>query len=139
MDMRFLPFAIATRFATLSSHPVEAQLPPATEVAPGHLPRADVDFILDANSANITQIAMGHAADDQGAKPGIHSLANASCRAIPRPIRRCSCSRRRSTSIFRAAPTSTITTSSPICTRARRGGDFDAQYVQATSSTITTA
>jgi putative membrane protein len=76
MDMRFLPFAIATAFATLVAEPVSAQVPAAVEVAPGHLPRADVDFLLNANSANITQIAMGHAADDQGAKPGIHSLAN---------------------------------------------------------------
>ena len=42
MDMRFLPFAIASAFATLVAGPVEAQLPQATEVAPGHLPRADV-------------------------------------------------------------------------------------------------
>ena len=76
MDMRFLPFAIATAFATFIAGPVEAQLPKATEVAPGHLPRADVEFLLGANSSNITQIAMGHAADDQGAKPGVHSLAN---------------------------------------------------------------
>src|SRR5690242_7582942 len=76
MNMRFLPFAVAAAFATFIAPDVEAQLPAATEVAPGHLPRADVEFILGANSANITQIAMGHAADDQGAKPGIHSLGN---------------------------------------------------------------
>ena len=76
MDMRFLPFAIATAFASFVALPVEAQMPQSTEVAPGHLPRADVDFILGANSSNITQIAMAHAADDQGANPGIHSLAN---------------------------------------------------------------
>jgi putative membrane protein len=76
MDMRFLPFAIASAFTMLAVSPVEAQLPTAVEVAPGHLPRADVDFLLNANSTNITQIAMGHAADDQGANPGIHSLAN---------------------------------------------------------------
>ena len=76
MDMRFLPFAIASAFTMLAVSPVEAQLPTAVEVAPGHLPRADVDFLLNANSANITQIAMGHAADGQGANPGIHSLAN---------------------------------------------------------------
>ena len=75
MDMRFLPFAIASAFAMLATSPVEAQLPTAVEVAPGQLPRADVDFLLNANSANITQIAMGNAADGQGAKPGIHSLA----------------------------------------------------------------
>ena len=76
MDMRFLPFAIATAFATLVASPVEAQLPQSTEVAPGHLPRADVDFLLQANSTNITQVAMGHAADDQAANPGVHSLAD---------------------------------------------------------------
>jgi putative membrane protein len=74
--MRILPFAVAAAFATFVAPDVEAQMPAATEVAPGHLPAADVDFILGANSSNITQIAMGHAADDQGAKPGIHSLAN---------------------------------------------------------------
>jgi putative membrane protein len=74
--MRILPFAVAAAFATFVAPNAEAQLPAATEVAPGHLPAADVDFILGANSSNITQIAMGHAADDQGAKPGIHSLAN---------------------------------------------------------------
>lgn len=76
MTMRFLPFAIAAAFATFIAPQAQAQLPAATEVAPGNLPRADVEFILGANSTNITQIAMGHAADDQGAKPGIHSLAN---------------------------------------------------------------
>jgi putative membrane protein len=75
MDMRFLPFAIATAFATLVAEPAVAQLPQATEVAPGHLPRADVDFILDANTSNITQIAMGHAAESKAANPGIPPLA----------------------------------------------------------------
>jgi putative membrane protein len=75
MDMRLLPFAFATAFTTLIASPAEAQLPDTTEVAPGHLPAADVDFILNANSANITQIAMAHAAEGQAANPGIHSLA----------------------------------------------------------------
>jgi putative membrane protein len=75
MDMRFLPFAIATAFATLVAEPAIAQLPQSTEVAPGHLPRADVDFILDANTTNITQVAMGHAAESKGANPGIRPLA----------------------------------------------------------------
>ncbi len=76
MDMRFLPFAIATAFAALLAAPADAQLPQAAEVAPGHLPRADVDFLLDANTSNITQIAMGHAADSGAANPGVHSLAD---------------------------------------------------------------
>ncbi|HEV7490085.1 MAG TPA: DUF4142 domain-containing protein [Rhodanobacteraceae bacterium] len=76
MDMRFLPFAIATAFAALIAAPADAQLPQAVEVAPGHLPRADVDFLLDANTSNITQIAMGHAADSGAANPGVHSLAD---------------------------------------------------------------
>jgi len=76
VNKHFLPFAIAAAFAAFVAPEVEAQLPAATEVAPGHMPRADVEFILGANSTNITQIAMGHAADGQGAKPGIHSLPN---------------------------------------------------------------
>lgn len=76
MDMRFLPFAIATAFASLVAAPADAQLPQATEVAPGHLPRADVDFLLDANTSNIAQIAMGHAADSKATNPGVHSLAD---------------------------------------------------------------
>jgi putative membrane protein len=76
MDMRFLPFAIATAFAALVASPADAQLPQATEVAPGHLPRADVDFLLDANTSNIAQIAMGHAADSNATNPGVHSLAD---------------------------------------------------------------
>ena len=76
MDMRFLPFAIATALATFVANPVEAQLPQATEVAPGHLPQADVDFLLNANTWNITQVAMGHAADSHGTDPGVHSLAD---------------------------------------------------------------
>jgi len=62
--------------AVLVAGSAAAQLPTITEVPPGELDPADVSFILDANTSNITQIAMGHAADSQGAKPGIHSLAN---------------------------------------------------------------
>lgn len=76
MDMRFLPFAIATAFAALVANPADAQLPQATEVAPGHLPRADVDFLLSANTWNIAQVAMGHAADSHGTSPGVHALAD---------------------------------------------------------------
>ena len=76
MDMRFLPFAIATALAALVAEPVAAQLPTATEVAPGHLPQADVDFLLSANTWNIAQVAMGHAADSHGTSPGVHSLAD---------------------------------------------------------------
>jgi len=51
-----------------------AQTPKATEVPPGNLPNADVNFILTANSSNIAQIAMGHAAEGQGTNPGVIAL-----------------------------------------------------------------
>jgi len=72
MKTRILSFVFALSFAGLAM----AQMPKDTAVAPGNLPQADVDFILTANTNNITQIAMGHAADSQGANPGIHSLGN---------------------------------------------------------------
>lgn len=72
MTFRSLTLACAMLVAGTAA----AQLPSAIEVPPGELPGADVEFILDANSANITQIAMGHAADSNGANPGVHSLAN---------------------------------------------------------------
>ena len=74
MNFRFptILFATMLAFGGVAS----AQLPRDTEVAPGHLPQADVDFILNANSANITQIAMGHAAADKAANPGVHSLGD---------------------------------------------------------------
>ncbi len=78
MDMRFLPFAIATAFASFVALPVEAQMPQSTRrcgAGPSAARRRRFhprrEFVQ-----NITQIAMGHAADDQGANPGIHSLAN---------------------------------------------------------------
>lgn len=76
MDTRLLPFAMAAALAALVSGPVDAQLPRDSEVAPGHLPQADVDFLLSANTWNITQVAMGHAADSHGTSPGVHSLAD---------------------------------------------------------------
>ena len=130
MDMRFLPFAIATAFATFVASPVQAQLPQASEVAPGHLPRADVEFILGANSANITQIAMGHAADDKGAKPGIHSLANkivSSHTKADQALRLLAAQKH----IDLPARTDIDDHSELADLHARRaGGDFDSQYVQ---------
>jgi putative membrane protein len=130
MDMRFLPFAIATAFATLVAEPVGAQLPQAMEVAPGHMPRADVDFILFANTSNITQIAMGHAAESKGANPGIRPLAErivsshtkadqalqlmASQKHVDLP---------RSTDIDDHDELANLHSLS-------RGGDFDSQYIQ---------
>ncbi|HJT98376.1 MAG TPA: DUF4142 domain-containing protein [Rhodanobacteraceae bacterium] len=76
MNMRFLSSAFAAVLAFALVGTAAAQVPRDAEVPPGHLPQADVDFILTANSGNITQIAMGHAADSQGANPGVHSLAN---------------------------------------------------------------
>jgi len=72
MKIRSLGLACAMLVAGSAA----AQFPSATEVPPGELPGADVEFILDANTSNITQIAMGHAADSNGVNPGVHSLAN---------------------------------------------------------------
>lgn len=130
MDMRFLPFAIATAFATFIAGPVEAQLPAAAEVAPGHLPRADVEFILGANSTNITQIAMGHAADDHGAKPGIHSLANrivSSHTKADQALRLLAAQKH----VDLPGHTDTDDHSELADLHSRKpGGDFDAQYVK---------
>ncbi|MGH8174389.1 MAG: DUF4142 domain-containing protein [Rhodanobacteraceae bacterium] len=72
MKTRILSILFALTFAGVAS----AQMPKDSEVPPGNLPSADVDFILTANTNNIAQIAMGHAAESQGANPGISSLAN---------------------------------------------------------------
>jgi putative membrane protein len=128
--MRFLPFAIATAFATFIAGPVEAQLPQATEVAPGHLPRADVEFLLGANSANITQIAMGHAAEDQAANPGVHSLATrivTSHTKADQALRLLSAQKH----VDLPAHTDGDDHDELADLHARnRGGDFDSQYVQ---------
>lgn len=130
MDMRFLPFAIATAFATLIAEPVAAQLPQAVEVEPGHLPRADVDFILDANTSNITQIAMGHAADSQAANPGIHSLADrivSSHTKADQALQLLASQKR----IDLPRQTAIDDHNELADLHARRpGGDFDAQYVR---------
>jgi putative membrane protein len=130
MDLRFLPFAIATAFATLVAEPAIAQLPQSTEVAPGHLPRADVDFILNANTSNITQIAMGHAAESQGANPGIRPLAE---RIVSSHMKANQALQLLASQKHVDLPSNTdIDDHNELADlHARKpGGDFDAQYIQ---------
>ncbi|HVT31170.1 MAG TPA: DUF4142 domain-containing protein [Rhodanobacteraceae bacterium] len=130
MDMRLLPFAFATVFAALVASPVEAQLPQATEVAPGHLPAADVDFILNANSANITQIAMAHAAEGQATNPGIHSLATRIVSSHMKADQALQLlAAQKHVDLPRRTDVDDEDELADLHDR-KRGGDFDAQYVQ---------
>ena len=130
MNMRFLPFAVAAAFATFIASPVEAQLPAATEVAPGHLPRADVEFILGANSANITQIAMGHAADSNGTNPGVHSLADRIVSAHMKADQALQMlAAQKHVDLPRQTDIDDHNELADLHAR-HRGGDFDAQYVR---------
>jgi putative membrane protein len=128
MNFRFptMLFAATLAFGGVAS----AQLPRDTEVAPGHLPRADVDFILNANSANITQIAMGHAAADNAANPGVHSLADkvsASHRKADEALQLLAAQKH----VDLPARTDIDDHAELADLHARnRGGDFDSQYIQ---------
>jgi putative membrane protein len=129
MDMRFLPFAIATAFATMLV-PAMAQMPQAVEVAPGHLPAADVDFILGANTSNITQIAMGHAAASKAANPGIHSLADRIVSSHTKADQALQLlASQKHVDLPRSTDVDDHAELADLHARAR-GGDFDAQYVQ---------
>ena len=128
MNIRFLSIAFAAMFAFAGI--ASAQLPQATEVAPGHLPRADVDFILNANSTNITQIAMGHAAADKAANPGVHSLADRIAASHVKADQ--------ALQLLAAQKHVDLPNRTDIDDHAEladlharnRGGDFDAQYIQ---------
>jgi putative membrane protein len=128
MSLRFLTIIFATMLALTGV--ASAQLPRDTEVAPGHLPQADVDFILNANSANITQIAMGHAAADKAANPGVHSLGDkvsASHRKADEALQLLASQKH----VDLPARTDIDDHAELADLHARnRGGDFDSQYIQ---------
>ena len=71
MKLHLLAFVLA-----LAALPVAAQLPKATEVAPGAMAPADVDFMRTADSANIDQIMLGRRASSRAKIPGVRSLAD---------------------------------------------------------------
>jgi putative membrane protein len=130
MDTRFFPFAFATAFVTLIASPVEAQLPQAMEVAPGHLPAADVDFLLSANSSNIAQIAMAHAAEGQAANPGVHSLAERVASSHMKADQALQLlAAQKHVDLPRRTDADDEDELADLHSR-NRGGDFDAQYVQ---------
>ena|GEM_PF-1402093 len=129
MDMRFLPFAFAAAFAVIAE-PAIAQYPTAVEVAPGHLPAADVDFLLGANTSNITQIAMGHAAESKAANPGIHSLATRIVSSHTKADQALQLlASQKHVDLPRRTDIDDHSELADLHARAR-GGDFDAQYVQ---------
>lgn len=73
MKMRFV--ALAVLFALAVPFAAFPQLPSATEVPAGQLAASDVEFLQDANSANVKQIAMAHTAETGAVNSGIISLA----------------------------------------------------------------
>ena len=126
MKTRIACFALALLVAGSAS----AQMPKATEVAPGNLPTADVNFILNANSANITQIAMGHAAESKGANPGIASLAGrvvSSHNKAEQALRLLAS--QKNVSLPSGTDIDDHGELADLHSR-NRGGDFDAQYVR---------
>ncbi len=130
MDTRFLPFAMATALGALVAGGADAQMPQAMEVPPGHLPRADVDFLLDANTSNITQIAMGHAADSNGTNPGVHSLADRIVSAHMKADQALQMlAAQKHVDLPRQTDIDDHNELADLHAR-HRGGDFDAQYVR---------
>jgi putative membrane protein len=128
-NTRLLSFAFAAVLAAFAA-PTVAQLPESVEVPPGHLPQADVDFILEANTSNITQIAMGHAAESKAANPGIHSLAD---RIVSSHVKADQALQllagQKHVDLPRSTDADDRAELADLHAR-RRGGDFDAQYVQ---------
>jgi putative membrane protein len=70
MKIQFLALAFA-----LAALPVAAQLPKASEVPPGEMAPADVDFMRTADAANIDQITLAARASSRAKIPGVRSLA----------------------------------------------------------------
>lgn len=116
--------------AVLVAGSAAAQLPTITEVPPGQLDPADVTFILDANTSNITQIAMGHAADSKAANPGIASLAD---KIVSSHMKADSAlqmlASRKHVDLPRRAASDDHAEIADLHDK-KRGGSFDAQYVR---------
>jgi putative membrane protein len=53
-----------------------AQLPQYEQVPPGEMSRADVDFLMTADAANMDQLMLGKRAGSRARNPGVHSLAD---------------------------------------------------------------
>lgn len=72
--MKTRSVVLAMLLATVMPVVALSQLPSATEVPPGQLAASDVEFLQNANSANVKQIAMGHTAETGAVNSGIISL-----------------------------------------------------------------
>jgi putative membrane protein len=73
--MKMLSLALAVLFATAAPFAVLAQLPSATDVPAGELAASDADFLQNANSANVKQVAMAHTAETGAVNSGVIGLA----------------------------------------------------------------
>ena len=127
MKLRILPLvmllALGLPFAT-------AQAPNATEVAPGQLAQADVDFIQNANSENVAQVAMGHAAESTAVNPGVRELGTRIASSHTRADQALRLlSGQKHIELPHTANAADNSQISELHNR-RRGGDFDAQYVR---------
>ena len=129
MNMRYLvlvtlltlgmPFATAT-----------AQTPAATEVAPGQLAQADVDFIQNANSENVAQVAMGHAAESTAVNPGVRELGTRIASSHTRADQGLRLlAGQKHVELAHTANAADNSQISELHNR-KRGADFDAQYVR---------
>jgi putative membrane protein len=109
---------------------VWAQLPSTTEVPPGQLAQSDVEFLQDANSANIAQIAMAHAAESAAKNPGVRALATriaSSHNKADQALRLMA--PRKHVDLPRTANATDNGEIAELHTH-KKGGDFDAQYVR---------
>jgi len=128
MNVRTLP--LLALLALGASSTVSAQMPAATEVPAGQLAQSDVDFLQNANSSNVTQVAMAHTAETGAVKPGVRSLATRIARSHTKADQALRLlASRKHVDLPRTANASDNSEISELHTH-KKGGDFDSQYVK---------
>jgi len=128
MNARILLLALLTLGAGFNT--VSAQLPSATEVPAGQLAQSDVDFLQNANSANVAQVAMAHAAESQAVNPGVRALGTRIASSHTRADQALSrIAPRKHVDLPRSANASDNNEIADLHSH-KKGGDFDAQYVR---------
>jgi putative membrane protein len=115
--------AIAVPFAAFS------QMPAATEVPAGQLAASDVEFLQNANSANVKQVAMAHTAETGAVNSGIISLATRIASSHTRADQALRLlAARKHVDLPSTASSADNADIAELHTH-KRGADFDAQYM----------
>ena len=109
---------------------VSAQTPSATEVPAGQLAPSDVEFIQNANSTNVAQVAMAHAAESQAVNPGVRALATKIASSHTKADQALQMlAGQKHVDLPRTANASDNSEIADLHAH-KKGGDFDAQYVR---------